>query len=62
MTTEPLTSALPPLALTRLTEDENLFRDAVTEFAQREIRPLVREMDEHAKVLERSSTSCSSSA
>lgn len=36
--------------LTRLSENELLFRDAVTEFAQREIRPLVREMDEHAKV------------
>jgi alkylation response protein AidB-like acyl-CoA dehydrogenase len=38
------------LALTRLAEDEVLFRDSVYEFADREIRPLVREMDEHAKI------------
>ena len=38
------------LALTRLAEDEVLFRDSVYEFADREIRPLVREMDEHAKL------------
>jgi alkylation response protein AidB-like acyl-CoA dehydrogenase len=39
-----------PQPLTRLTEDERLFRDSVYEFADREIRPLVREMDEHAKI------------
>jgi len=39
-----------PAPLTRLTEDERLFRDSVLEFAHREIRPLVREMDEHAKM------------
>ncbi len=33
-----------------LSEDETLFRDSVYEFADREIRPLVREMDEHAKI------------
>jgi len=38
----------PPL--TTLSEDEHLFRDSVYEFADREIRPLVREMDEHAKL------------
>ena len=38
------------LALTMLSEDERLFRDSVFEFADREIRPLVREMDEHAKM------------
>jgi alkylation response protein AidB-like acyl-CoA dehydrogenase len=38
------------LALTTLSEDEQLFRDSVYEFADREIRPLVREMDEHAKI------------
>jgi alkylation response protein AidB-like acyl-CoA dehydrogenase len=38
------------LALSRLAEDEVLFRDSVYEFADREIRPLVREMDEHAKI------------
>src|SRR5436190_10128847 len=37
-------------ALTILSEDERLFRDSVYEFADREVRPLVREMDEHAKI------------
>jgi alkylation response protein AidB-like acyl-CoA dehydrogenase len=37
-------------ALTQLSQDETLFRDSVYEFADREIRPLVREMDEHAKI------------
>ena len=37
-------------ALTMLSEDERLFRDSVYEFADREIRPLVREMDEQAKI------------
>jgi alkylation response protein AidB-like acyl-CoA dehydrogenase len=37
-------------ALTRLAEDETIFRDSVYEFADREIRPLVRDMDEHAKI------------
>ncbi|HEV3141201.1 MAG TPA: acyl-CoA dehydrogenase family protein, partial [Vicinamibacterales bacterium] len=37
-------------ALTTLAEDEQLFCDSVYEFADREIRPLVREMDEHAKI------------
>jgi alkylation response protein AidB-like acyl-CoA dehydrogenase len=37
-----------PAALTRLAEDEALFRDSVYEFADKEIRPLSREMDEHA--------------
>ena len=36
--------------LTVLSEDERLFRDSVYEFAGREIRPHVREMDEHAKI------------
>jgi alkylation response protein AidB-like acyl-CoA dehydrogenase len=35
-------------ALTRLTEDEAIFRDSVYEFADKEVRPLVREMDDHA--------------
>ena len=34
--------------LTTLAEDERLFRDSVLEFASREVRPLVREMDEQA--------------
>src|SRR5712691_2162084 len=42
------TGSLP--ALTQLSQDETLFRDSVYEFADREIRPLVREMDEHAKI------------
>jgi alkylation response protein AidB-like acyl-CoA dehydrogenase len=37
-------------ALTRLAEDEVIFRDSVYEFADREVRPLVRDMDEHAKI------------
>jgi alkylation response protein AidB-like acyl-CoA dehydrogenase len=37
-------------ALTMLSEDERLFRDSVYEFADREVRPLVREMDEQAKI------------
>ena len=39
-----------PLPLTELTEDERLLRDSVRDFAETEIRPLVREMDEHAKI------------
>jgi alkylation response protein AidB-like acyl-CoA dehydrogenase len=39
-----------PPPLTQLSQDETLFRDSVYEFADREIRPLVREMDEHAKI------------
>ena len=35
-------------ALTTLADDERLFRDSVYEFADREIRPHVREMDESA--------------
>jgi alkylation response protein AidB-like acyl-CoA dehydrogenase len=40
-------AAMP--ALTRLAEDETIFRDSVYEFADQEIRPLARDMDEHAK-------------
>jgi len=40
-------AAMP--ALTRLAEDELIFRDSVYEFADREMRPLAREMDEQAK-------------
>jgi short-chain 2-methylacyl-CoA dehydrogenase len=35
--------------LTVLAEDEVIFRDSVREFAEAQVRPLVREMDEHAK-------------
>jgi alkylation response protein AidB-like acyl-CoA dehydrogenase len=44
-------SAVPPL--TQLTEDEQMFRDAVREFAEREIKPLVSAMD-HAAEFDRS--------
>jgi alkylation response protein AidB-like acyl-CoA dehydrogenase len=43
-----IADAPPPL--TTLTEDERLFRDSVREFAEAQIRPLVREMDERAKI------------
>jgi alkylation response protein AidB-like acyl-CoA dehydrogenase len=42
------TDSFPPL--TQLNPDETLFRDSVFEFADKEIRPLVREMDDHAKI------------
>ncbi|MCX6543611.1 MAG: acyl-CoA dehydrogenase [Acidobacteria bacterium] len=41
-------TAIP--ALTQLAEDEVLLRDSVAEFADAQIRPLVRDMDEHAKL------------
>ena len=37
-------------ALTSLTEDERLFRDSVYEFADRDVRPLVRHLDDEAKM------------
>jgi alkylation response protein AidB-like acyl-CoA dehydrogenase len=46
--TTPTETAHP--ALTALADDEQLFRDSVYAFADREVRPLVREMDEHAKL------------
>jgi len=39
---------VPQPPLTALSEDERLFRQSVYEFADREIRPLVRDMDEQA--------------
>src|SRR5262245_43856689 len=42
------TSEVPSTALTTLAPDELLFRDSVYEFATRELRPLVRQMDEQA--------------
>jgi alkylation response protein AidB-like acyl-CoA dehydrogenase len=36
--------------LTTLADDERMFRESVREFAERRIRPLVREMDEQAKI------------
>ena len=43
------TEQIPP-ALTQLTEDEQLLRTSVREFAETRIRPLVAEMDDHAKI------------
>jgi alkylation response protein AidB-like acyl-CoA dehydrogenase len=40
---------MPP-ALTTLSDDERLFRDSVYEFADREIRPHVRHMDEESAI------------
>ena len=37
-------------ALTVFTEDERLFRDSVREFAEAQVRPLVREMDDQARM------------
>ena len=39
-----------PAALTQLTEEETLFRNSVAQFAEREVRPLVRDMEEHAQI------------
>jgi len=47
MAQETLEHAQP---LTVLAEDELIFRDSVREFANAQVRPLVREMDEHAKI------------
>jgi butyryl-CoA dehydrogenase/short/branched chain acyl-CoA dehydrogenase len=38
------------LPLTDLSEDERLFRDMVRQFAEDEVRPLVREMDERSQI------------
>ena len=38
--------------LTVLSEDETILRDSVRDFADAQVRPLVREMDEHAKIPE----------
>ena len=47
MTVEPTVSALP---LTDLSEDERLLRDSVRAFADEQIRPHVREMDEQQAI------------
>jgi len=44
---EPIAGGSP---LTVLAEDEQLLRDSVLEFADQRVRPLVRDMDEHAKM------------
>ena len=36
--------------LTNLSEDERIFRDSIRDFARTRVQPLVREMDEHAKI------------
>ncbi len=48
MTTLPADVA--PHPLTTLAEDERLLRDSIREFAQAQVRPLVGEMDEQAKI------------
>jgi alkylation response protein AidB-like acyl-CoA dehydrogenase len=40
----------PRQALSELSEDERLFRDTLAEFADREVRPLVRQMDDEAQL------------
>ena len=47
MTEDTAEHALP---LTVLAEDEAILRESVREFADAHVRPLVREMDEHAKI------------
>jgi alkylation response protein AidB-like acyl-CoA dehydrogenase len=49
VTTQSLTETVPA-PLTVLAEDEVLFRDSVRQFAETTVRPLVKEMDEHAKI------------
>jgi alkylation response protein AidB-like acyl-CoA dehydrogenase len=43
-------TASVPQPLTVLAEDEQILRDSVREFADAQVRPLVREMDEQAKI------------
>ena len=43
------TSDAAPRALTVLTDEEQLFRHSVREFATNQVRPLAAEMDEHGK-------------
>jgi alkylation response protein AidB-like acyl-CoA dehydrogenase len=50
MTSGRVTLAPVPSPLTTLSEDEQLFHDAVLEFAGREMAPLVRAMDESGKM------------
>jgi alkylation response protein AidB-like acyl-CoA dehydrogenase len=45
--THEIADAIQPLTL--LSEDERLFRESIREFAEAQVRPLVREMDEQAK-------------
>lgn len=41
-----MSETTPPAPITTLTEDEQLFRDNIRQFAEDKIRPLVKEMDE----------------
>lgn len=50
MTSTDPTTASPHGPLTRLSPDEALFRDAVTEFAEAEVRPRVADMERAAKL------------
>src|SRR5687767_6683691 len=50
MTAVSTTTDTAHLPLTALADDERLFKDSVFEFADREIRLRVREMDEDAKI------------
>jgi alkylation response protein AidB-like acyl-CoA dehydrogenase len=43
-------TAFVPQPLTILSEDEQILRDSIREFADAQVRPLVREMDEQAKI------------
>ena len=45
---EAAAKAVVPMPLVSLTEDEQLFRDSVRQFAEEAIRPKVHEMDEKA--------------
>lgn len=45
---EQLEDLIPPL--TKLTEDEQMLKEAASDFAQASIKPLVEEMDENAKL------------
>ncbi|HET8646731.1 MAG TPA: acyl-CoA dehydrogenase family protein, partial [Vicinamibacteria bacterium] len=38
------------LPLTSLSEDEQMFRDMVRDFAEKELRPRVHQMDQEAKI------------
>jgi alkylation response protein AidB-like acyl-CoA dehydrogenase len=44
------TTEAPRLPLTALSDDERIFYDGMYEFADREVRPLARQMDEQAKI------------
>jgi alkylation response protein AidB-like acyl-CoA dehydrogenase len=48
VTSQTTETTRPPLTV--LSDDERLFHDSLLEFAEREVRPLVREMDEQAKI------------